>query len=307
MHSSVLESRVRITAAERQAFGGIGNVMRFLASLLLIVTVFGRLEAQSIPEGERAALVQIFYSTGGPGWEEIDGWDTASSPCEWFGVTCDYANHSTAQAMTVVGISLPLNGLRGDFPCELRELPNLRSLDLRHNQLTGTVPEDYLRRWDLHEFDLSLAGNRFSNLVQSVELSYASSGLLCGFDFDSHFRFQQSEEGVARYEAIRCSHDRETVCKVKEGDGPSLERLASALRRVNFGQLESEYSYVNGFWTHQSFVTTTVTWGDGSRKVLETYGGQGPIEAYIVEQLIFGILQQVEWTVAYETPNCSFR
>ncbi|MGK2860091.1 MAG: hypothetical protein ACSLFQ_23085, partial [Thermoanaerobaculia bacterium] len=251
--------------------------------------------------------VQIFLSTGGPGWETIDGWDTSASPCEWYGVYCSYPEGQPPDTMTVFGISLPMNGLRGEFPCDLKDLPNLQMLDLRYNQLTGMVPDNYLERWDRNEFELSLAGNRLSNLVESVELSMSSSGLLCGFDFDSHFRFELSESGVARYQAIRCSHDRETVCKVKEGEGPSLDRLASALRRVKFEQLRSEYSYAHSFTTHQDYVTTTVRWGDGTKKTLETYGGQGPIEAYIVEQLVFALLQQVEWTVHSETPNCSFR
>src|SRR3954466_1197325 len=42
-----------------------------------------------IPVTECQALVAFYNSTGGPNWDNQEGWLNTISPCSWFGITCD--------------------------------------------------------------------------------------------------------------------------------------------------------------------------------------------------------------------------
>jgi hypothetical protein len=56
------------------------------------------------------------------------------SPCQWRGITCDDAGNVTQ-------INLPNVGLTGTLQyLDFSSLTNLLRLDLRENQLTGTIP-----------------------------------------------------------------------------------------------------------------------------------------------------------------------
>ena len=46
--------------------------------------------------GERAALLELYESTGGPGWLDNAGWNSSASVCDWYGVSCD----STGTSLT---------------------------------------------------------------------------------------------------------------------------------------------------------------------------------------------------------------
>jgi len=46
------------------------------------------------PAVNRAALNDLFKSTGGANWKENKGWGTDSDYCDWYGVTCVYTNHN---------------------------------------------------------------------------------------------------------------------------------------------------------------------------------------------------------------------
>ena len=37
---------------------------------------------------ERAALIDLYMSTGGPSWTMSSGWMSGSHPCSWYGVGC---------------------------------------------------------------------------------------------------------------------------------------------------------------------------------------------------------------------------
>jgi hypothetical protein len=115
---------------------------------------------------EKAALATLFRDTNGALWLRSDGWtsvddDWASSPdvCEWYGVECS-GDH-------VVALSLGSNNLQGPVPWDrlwrltalerlhladnklvrgVRDippgaLPLLVALDLRHNRLSGPLPD----------------------------------------------------------------------------------------------------------------------------------------------------------------------
>jgi len=95
----------------------------------------GPTEAQ-IPAAERAALIDLYNSTNGPGWTNSAGWlGPAGTECTWHGVTC----FSFPQVTT---LSLGYNNLTGTLPSSIGVFSRLQYLSLNNNQLTGTIPAE---------------------------------------------------------------------------------------------------------------------------------------------------------------------
>ena len=106
-------------------------------------------DASATPAPEVGALVDLFWSTNGPGWLNASGWssiqledDTAAlQPCgpprPWHGLECN----CTLFASHVTSIELQENGLDGSLPPSLGQLSFLETLDLAANALlAGTIP-----------------------------------------------------------------------------------------------------------------------------------------------------------------------
>ena len=123
--------------------------------------------------------------------------------------------------------------------------------------------------------------------------------MLCADNDDVRYVLDAIEYGPTRFESVRCvpnTDRRRTHCFVKEGNGPYLEQLSGALAHLGYRGFESEYSYpASYFVTHQAYVTTTVWWGDGTQKTVETYGRQGPIEVWMAQQSILALVHDIYW------------
>lgn len=85
-------------------------------------------------DSERDALMALYNSTSGPGWNNNTGWGTADPYCNWYGVICE-AGH-------VKLLDLSGNQLSGPIPPEMGNLSNLKGLDLTRNQLSGLIPPE---------------------------------------------------------------------------------------------------------------------------------------------------------------------
>jgi len=84
-----------------------------------------------IPKVQCQTLVTLYDHTNGPNWTHRDGWRTTPTPCTWYGITCTNNN--------VTAINLTGNNLLGAFP-DLTLLTQLQSLQLSNNLLQGTMP-----------------------------------------------------------------------------------------------------------------------------------------------------------------------
>jgi hypothetical protein len=91
------------------------------------------------------------------GWYHVTGWMTGSTVCEWYGVQC----HRSGR---VSSVHLARNRLVGHVPAELRALRDLQHLNLSYNHLRQEIPSalfDGRTSWpDLVSLDLS--NNRLS-------------------------------------------------------------------------------------------------------------------------------------------------
>jgi hypothetical protein len=97
---------------------------------------FFRTAAAGISPIERAALIDLYNSTGGPDWWDAVGWlGEPGTECTWSGVTCDDSG------TRVTGLTLAFSNLTGTLPDTLNGLTHLVSLQINENRnLTGSVP-----------------------------------------------------------------------------------------------------------------------------------------------------------------------
>lgn len=136
-----------------------------------------------IAQAECRALADLYRATNGPVWRNHAGWLETTTPCSWYGVTCE-AGH-------VSQLSLPYNNLVDGLPTDLGDLAALQWLDLRGNLLGGALPADLGNLTALVELNLSsnqLAGPlplTLTNLrtLQMLDLhANRFSGELSGLD-----------------------------------------------------------------------------------------------------------------------------
>jgi Leucine-rich repeat (LRR) protein len=93
-----------------------------------------------VPLIEREALISLYNSTNGPGWDRSDGWLGApGTECTWWGVIC--TPPVVGEEMGVHEFFLWDNNLSGPLPDEICDFPAMEVLDLSQNGITGPLPD----------------------------------------------------------------------------------------------------------------------------------------------------------------------
>ncbi len=102
------------------------------------------IQPAQVDPSERDALIALYNSTNGSAWLDNTNWRKPGDPSQfndpgtehtWFGITCNGSNNS------VTHIDLTANNLSGILPAQLNNLPNLTSIRMASNQLTGLIPD----------------------------------------------------------------------------------------------------------------------------------------------------------------------
>jgi Leucine-rich repeat (LRR) protein len=108
-----------------------------------------------IPQSECSALVELYTSSYGDGWNNNSGWLETKTPCNWYGVVCR-ENH-------VKELNLASNGLRNKLPYTITDLQKIEAIDFSENDFYGPIP---IALADLGQLRiLSLAQNHFSGRI----------------------------------------------------------------------------------------------------------------------------------------------
>ena len=102
---------------------------------------------------DRAALAALYNTTNGSSWRDDTNWVSSRPLGEWYGVSTDADGRVTE-------LDLRDNQLSGSIPSELGNLDNLQALGLHDNQLSGSIPSelgnlDNLQALGLHDNQLS--------------------------------------------------------------------------------------------------------------------------------------------------------
>ncbi|XP_057737394.1 MDIS1-interacting receptor like kinase 2-like [Arachis stenosperma] len=127
---------------------------------------------------EREAKALLRWKETLPAQPILDSWAfqaQTQSPCSWRGITCDSQG-------SVVVINLARTGLTGTLEnLDLTAFPNLLQLDLRRNNLTGTIPQNIGILSKLQFLDLST-----NSLNGTLPLSIANLTKVYGLDVSTN-------------------------------------------------------------------------------------------------------------------------
>lgn len=162
---------------------------------------------------QRDALVQIYNATGGRDWTNNDGWASKADKGGWFGVTVDSEGNVTE-------ISLPKNNLAGVLPDVFDAFPELKSLKLNDNRLTGQLPASLSR---IPSVEADLRRNTFELTTFKVpndRIETVAEGLIVYPQNDNAFRlFVDSEiDGTGQVHP-----DKSAVLYQKHTEGAGVE------------------------------------------------------------------------------------
>ena len=130
-------------------------VMAVAAMALASAAGTGLAQAQTNTSTDRAALVALYNATDGANWLNNRNWLSNGPMGEWHGVTTDSDGRVTR-------LDLRHNQLTGEIPEELGNLSNL-GLSLGGNQLTGEIPAELGSLTNLT--GLSLGGNQLTGEI----------------------------------------------------------------------------------------------------------------------------------------------
>ncbi|MER2598997.1 MAG: leucine-rich repeat domain-containing protein [Caldilineales bacterium] len=152
-----------------------------------------------IPLAECQALEALYTATNGAQWKERSGWTLTTTPCSWYGVSCQAGhvsalilddNNLTGTLPIQLGnltylrtLTLPRNLIGGALPTTLGNLIALQTLDISENQLTGALPTQLGSLAALQTLNLSnnqLSGSipgQLANLSHLQELNLSTNQL----------------------------------------------------------------------------------------------------------------------------------
>ena len=152
---------------------------RFLISTIISFLLFLGVGSAFgiIPKEERDALIALYDSTEGHNWEFNENWlGSHGTEDSWYGITVT-GDHVTS-------IDLRWNNLSGTIPPEIGGLIYLQQLHLGGNQLMGTIPTEIGNLTNLEE--LVLANNQLTFIppeignLTNLQYLYLSDNQLTG-------------------------------------------------------------------------------------------------------------------------------
>lgn len=149
-------------------------------------------------DAQRAALVELYVSTGGPGWANRAGWLAPNtSVCTWHGVGC-----AAGASAVVTSLVLPSNQLVGSLPASLSALSGLQLLVLNNSFITGSLPSTIGALAPLSYLDLSN-----NALVGSIPDALTSLTALTYVDLDTNGLSGSIPAGVGALTALQVLYE----------------------------------------------------------------------------------------------------
>ena len=82
---------------------------------------------------DRVVIATLFAAWGGRDWKDSTNWLSSSSVCVWYGAGCDEDDRITS-------LSLLNNNVKGSLETRLALLQDLKTLDMSHNRVSGSIP-----------------------------------------------------------------------------------------------------------------------------------------------------------------------
>ena len=126
------------------------------------------------PNQEREVLLDIYEATNGKQWYETTAWNSSTSHCDWYGITC----HNNTYVKTIV---LSYNNLDGSLPSNLWKIRNLMALCTPGNpRLRGHIGDFLFRNMSKLLTVVLNAASISGDIPQDIsKLSYLQNFLGC--------------------------------------------------------------------------------------------------------------------------------
>jgi hypothetical protein len=284
--------------------------------ILLGATLLGVLAApiradglKPISDGERIALEKLYASTGGTDWCNHDGWLGArGTECDWHGIFCGFAQDDKGERQSVWELDLADNNLVGTLPPELDRLEHLEYLRLYENQLTGSAPPGILERWE--RGTLQFQGFAELEGVWEIRLQYLT--VVYCMDYEAILR----SDGTASLTSERCNGrprmrwqgqgGLRVSCETQTGwtdrFGDAFGRLARLLDTQSFYELGRDY---DRSITHGADMIISVV-RNGDRKTVRDYAEAGPMNLWLIETAIQGVIREASWEQSARSRACTW-
>jgi len=239
-----------------------------VACLALQACSWSSIPDQTLPDAERAALLDLFAATNGDRWTRRDWWQTPGKECSWHGVVCGRIHGRTH----VVRVELAHNNLRGTIPASLARLMRLAALWLSGNALSGPLPTVLLARLDRAALQVGGYAEQLSS-VRELSVRHRHTEFVCN----------EREYRVRADAATGRSRER---CNTENPIGPTwwqyrssytggnVDRLFRLVETGGFDRLFPEYS---DHQIHTEFAILSVEYRDTSTRTVSDSGGVAPV------------------------------
>ena len=126
--------------------------------------------------------------------------------------------------------------------------------------------------------------------------------MLCAYNDDVNWLLRVDSDGDAVFASTRCSDPEGTYRLVKHGVLSDVARLGRSLLLLDACTVSGNYSYVGTFTIHDVTIVSRITWADGLRTDLRTYGRQGPLTAWLLQQLLLSLPSETAWYEEFRAP-----
>ncbi len=254
-----------------------------------------------IPVTERKALEAFFLATGGHDWTDSTGWLGANgTECDWYGLICGV---NESGQLTITGITLRNNNLRGVLPKELSDLSNLSALYIPGNVLRVVLPADMLERLDSGELRISLAGSSLREFPTEIVLEASPTSTRC-----SAYAITVYSSNRIEIQEEFCSGGAQSVqdmCRTRTGGVGSggFLKLGRMVQKLLNSEIRFPEHVATGITVYRLSMRV-----NGEMQRFVYYGEAAPIEVWAASQIIEGVAARAFWTNETEAKEpCSIR
>ena len=292
------------------------NLCAILA-LAIVLMSSGFVSAQSaektrdrtVPSREREILLKLYQATDGDHWKRRDGWGgPVGTECDWYGVRCSSKSVTEEQmakpdwykwSLSVFGLSLSENNLKGKIAEEVAHLADMEFLDVYKNHLTERLPNPLIQRWLSGHLSITAETSLLTD-VSEIDFESSSSSVLCA----SHRIILRADESAVMF-TERCRNaspnDRRTYCEVKKGRTIyEFAKLGWLLEQNDFNRLEPEY---DRNVTDIGFERMRVS-RNGKTSEVVNYGDAGPFRLWAIQRAVEGAAFDIDWDKTFIQPKC---
>ena len=205
-------------------------------------------------DSQKEILKKFYSELNGPDWDENDNWeDAGASVCNYHGISC--ADGSNSMLDSIESIVLESNNLLGTVPTEIFDLPDLREIKLKSNDITFNYDgiENAKNLVRLHLSDTGLTSIDGIGKAKSLKYLHLTSNNL-GLLPDEFFELTKLQDVFLNYNGIQ------GTLSTRIGKLTSLENLFMFHNRIT-GEIPTQVGYLTKLKTFamaENFMSGTI-------------------------------------------------